>query len=745
MTLVAFIRLLLYHAKLLIIIPLIFIIFIIFLMKDEKRNYATSTTIYTGFASGQTVQNEKRDFFLIKTKFDNLFENIKSRTTREEIVLRTLAFYLTQESIPEKDMSTDLQQHFNQLIPVKLHEKLVVENNKELTYQNLYYYYKSSFDNEIYLILNSGYSPFASYFGLDKLFSLEATQEGTSDRVLMRYMTTDPGVTFHTARIALEVIMNDVKEIKAAESDDVVAYFIMESQKSKDKLDQAEKELSQLLTQNSIINYYEQTKWLASRKETFTMAFQEEKLKLAAVQSVEIEILSKMEIGKDLSQIIKEIDLIRSELKDASSLVAFTEIRFQNLYDSISGLKKIYWKEKIKSEKKDVSKIKKDLKLKVEELYFLKQSKSGINIEEIASKWLKAIIEIEEYSARIEQYIIFKKEFESTYSKFSKLGSKIKQIQRRITVLEKNYLNLLNSLTNAKLRRENNEMSTNLKIVDPPFYPVNAEKSNKLFYSVIGFLSGLVLTLTILLLLEFLDNTIKTPERIREITKLELVGGFPLLLRKEIPFYKKLYNRLVTQMATYINYNYYKSEKKEKPFIVLFFSTRKKEGKTQTSKLIARELRIIGEPTLVLSPKSLTQEKYLLSHDNEDNLDFNIPNNICDFDLNDIEELKAKNIENYRYVFIELPAIIGSDLPIQVMKKSHLSLLVVKANRNWNKADTMALDSYSKIVTHQISSILNGAHVDNLETIIGEIPKKRSWIRKRVKQLAKFQFKKNKF
>ena len=144
MTLVTFIRLLLYHAKLLIIIPLIFIILIIFLMKDEKRNYATSTTIYTGFASGQTVQNEKRDFFLIKTKFDNLFENIKSRTTREEIVLRTLAFYLTQESIPEKDMSADLQQHFNQLIPVKLHEKLVVKNNKELTYQNLNNYYKRS-------------------------------------------------------------------------------------------------------------------------------------------------------------------------------------------------------------------------------------------------------------------------------------------------------------------------------------------------------------------------------------------------------------------------------------------------------------------------------------------------------------------------------------------------------------------------------------------------------------------------
>ena len=57
----------------------------------------------------------------------------------------------------------------------------------------------------------------------------------------------------------------------------------------------------------------------------------------------------------------------------------------------------------------------------------------------------------------------------------------------------------------------------------------------------------------------------------------------------------------------------------------------------------------------------------------------------------------------------------------------------------------MALESYSKIVDHKMSSIINGDHPDVLETIIGEIPKKRSWLRTKVKQLLKLQFKNVKF
>ena len=77
------------------IAPIIPVLLVLLFMKDNERNYITTTTIYTGFASGYSIKsNERSDFYAIKTKFDNFFESIKSRTTREDIILKTLA--LTQ-------------------------------------------------------------------------------------------------------------------------------------------------------------------------------------------------------------------------------------------------------------------------------------------------------------------------------------------------------------------------------------------------------------------------------------------------------------------------------------------------------------------------------------------------------------------------------------------------------------------------------------------------------------------------
>jgi len=373
------------------------------------------------------------------------------------------------------------------------------------------------------------------------------------------------------------------------------------------------------------------------------------------------------------------------------------------------------------------------------------QTSAGIKIESIATTWLEAVIAVEEYTARINQYVLFNKEFEITYTEFANLGSQIKQMERKISVLEKDYLDLLASVNDSKLIKQNIAMSTNLKIVDPPFYPVNAEKSKKGMIVILGGLAGFIITLSILILLEFLDTTIKTPERAKELTGLYLAGGFPLLTKKKIPQYRSLHSLLTNQLATYINYTYYQVKEKKDPFVVLFFSTRKKEGKTQLCQLIARDMRIAGEPTLVISPKSIEQENYFLNHTDKDNIEYVIPKNICDIKITAKEIIAENKPEEYRYIFFEIPAIIGSDLPIQMMREADLSLLVLKANRNWNKADAMALESYSNIVDHQVSSILNGADVDVLESIIGEIPKKRSSFRKKMKQFAKLQFKPNQF
>ncbi len=101
---------------------------------------------------------------------------------------------------------------------------------------------------------------------------------------------------------------------------------------------------------------------------------------------------------------------------------------------------------------------------------------------------------------------------------FASLGSEIKQKERKIDVLEQDYLDLLASLNDSKLLQQSIEMSSNLRVVDAPFYPVNAEKSMKLVTLILSFVGSFVLILGVLILLEFFDDTIKTCERLEELT-----------------------------------------------------------------------------------------------------------------------------------------------------------------------------------------------------------------------------------
>ena len=113
MTFLEFIRLIINHIKLIVLIPIIMTSLVFFLIKDSKKEYITKTSIYTGFASGYSIaSSDITDYNKIVTKFDNFFQNIRSRETREEVILKTLAFYLAKETIATKDMSLENQQDF---------------------------------------------------------------------------------------------------------------------------------------------------------------------------------------------------------------------------------------------------------------------------------------------------------------------------------------------------------------------------------------------------------------------------------------------------------------------------------------------------------------------------------------------------------------------------------------------------------------------------------------------------------
>jgi polysaccharide biosynthesis transport protein len=737
MTIVKFTRLLLNHLKLLLIAPIVVMIITFFLIYDSDKKYLSSSKVYTGFTSGNGINdNERKDFIYIKTKFSNFFENFKSRSTREEISLKTLAYYFSKDSISEKDMSLDNQLIFNKVFRKELIDSIAIKNNENKTYQNLSDLYYKNFENEIYYILNSKNPSLKNHFELERLITMSSRQEGTSDYVKIEYLTNDQGITYNTLKIATGVIIDQVKKIKSKESRNVVLFFLNESEKAKIKLNEEEQKLNTLLTKNNVINYYEQTKYLAERKENFESKFKDEKIKLEANKAIENETSKKMALKKGVVLKTSNIVELRNNIKNLNSEISKLEFKNESILDSIS-LKNNSENNTLTRLNIELKSVEKKLKDETNELFSMQYTPTGIKIDEIASKWLNAVINIEESSARIEQYLIFKKDFEKKYTDLSQLGSNIKQFERKIAVLEKRYLNLLSSLNDSKLKQQNIERSSSIRIVDRPFYPVKPQSSKKNLIILISGLVGFAFILGIILLLEYFDQTIKTIKNAKNITGMTLTGAFPIINNKKDNVNKEFYEKIIRQITSSINYNSFNNPE-EKPFITLFYSTRKGEGKTLISNLITKEFKSSGKQVLTFKPniqsnseKFIFEKNDVVSYSNDSNLIDN-----CFYE----EILKLSNIKDYDYIFIEIPNLIGNNLPIQIIKKSNLAILITKADRIWNNADKLAIKNFKKIIPNQSHFILNGVNTIELENIVGEIPKKRSKIRRLIKKYSQLNF-----
>jgi len=162
----------------------------------------------------------------------------------------------------------------------------------------------------------------------------------------------------------------------------------------------------------------------------------------------------------------------------------------------------------------------------------------------------------------------------------------------------------------------------------------------------------------------------------------------------------------------------------EKPYLILIFSTKNDVGKTLLTKKIINKFASYGEKVLYLN----------YSHDNTDNqideandnyLFYKIRNNFSEIkDFNELintKYLRQRNFE-YDYIFVEIPAIIYHTYPLELMKSFDISILCVKANHRWQKADITALDTMKEVSGDDPIVILNQTELFVLETIINGIP-----------------------
>ncbi|GLB51329.1 hypothetical protein NBRC110019_03680 [Neptunitalea chrysea] len=714
-------------------IPILLVILVFFLTKGQPKVYDSKTRIYTGFASGSTIELENTRLEINKTNiaYDNLLNLIRSRATLEEVSLRLFTQHMLLDGPDDRIIGKEKYAELMKIVPKEVKD-LVVKGDYDTTYANFLEYKNKDPYNFIYELINLNH-PDYSYEKIMGRISVKRVL--SSDFVDISFQSDDPGVCQNTLLILTHTFIKLNQTMKVNQSDEVVNYFKKELKSSTERLKESEAELLNFNKNNKLMNYYEQTKQIAARKELFEMEVRRVTQLYYGSQAVLDELEQKLNTyGKRHVNSKKVL-----ELRDKMSKLNFDIVMLTS--SVLDSLQREENKDEVLKLKSELSDVKLQLTKSLDTVFNIDHTTEGVGSTPILEEWLDNTIQYESSKAELKVLDEKRLEFDQIYAQFAPLGATMKRLERKINIAEQEYLSLLHSLGLAKLKQQNAELQTNIKISEIPNFPIEANPSKRLILVAVAGIMGFVLVASTILILALLDNNINTAERAEEKIGLKVSSIFPVIntKSKKIDF-EYLKNKAVIAISRNIILNQFKHES-GKPVVNMLFSTQNGEGKTFICKHLISKLCELDYKILHITDDTkdlgveYTKKYKKLTYTIGDHL-YKIAS-IDEFD----RDGTLKSFDDFDFIILELPSIIKHPFPVKLATVVDYTFLVVRANRSWSDADMNALKLFNDATTGpEPTIILNGVKPIEMEAVLGDLPKDRSRFRRGVKRLIQMRF-----
>ncbi|MFZ4724280.1 MAG: GumC family protein [Paludibacter sp.] len=717
MNIIKFIKILIQKIKYIIILPILVGGIVFFLTKDLPVSYESEATIFTGITSnsGLEVIATKVDNNATLNEYNNVLTIFKSDLLFQEISLHLLTQHLMLKK-PKSDIISE--EAFNKLkenTPDKI-KKLIVSGNFEKSYANLTRFIQQDEKNYIYHLINYG-NP---YYSIGSISRLKVERLNGSDMIKLTYESDDPGISYNTVKFAAEIFIKKYSLLKSNQSSSAVEYFEKQLKEISLKLDDAENRLLAFNTDNTIINYYEQTEQVTTQQEKIEIRLQEVKMECEAAEAVLKKIEKEVELRLKINLRNKEVIGIREQLVNYNLQITRAEIDDKIEKSIISDLKSKRFL------------IEKKLENKIDSINLFTNKSEGIESQKILGEWLDAVKNYESSSAELKSMKLRQIEFMKQFMKYAPLGATIKRIEREIDVDEREYLNILNQLGLAKQRQQNTDMVSNMKVLDEPKFPINAIPSKKKLYVIIAVLFTMIFYILGLFIVELLDSRIKTPSLLKKLSGIDVLAAFCTYANKKFINTEKITEKAAMFIFEKIKYL---SANSDKPYVIQVLSNWDGAGKEYASGIINSEIQKHGLTTYLLAnSEAQKQSDGAIPAENETNKE--VVKNVVLLYNSYSELIAAENI-TANYVISVIPSISNGIENSLILKTADLNLIVFDANSTWVEADNFNLNKLKQLNLNNLYTILTKSDPDNLEEMYGEIPKKRSFIRVLIKKNLK--------
>jgi uncharacterized protein involved in exopolysaccharide biosynthesis len=620
------------------------------------------------------------------------------------------------------------EQSFNELqsiVPAEV-KKLIDIKSVDQSVMKLKTMMNKDATNFVYELVNLSHP----YFGVDAISEIRAFRIASSDMIEISYESADPGICRATLEILSSVIIKNYSGIKANQTDAVVSYFEDQLSKSNDRLKGAEDELLQFNQKNKIINYYEQTKSISGQKTELELQHQNELMAMKGAESIINSLEEKLTSTQKIILKNEEITNKRNELSRITSAITFLEVYADSVQSKTSEI------EALKSQAK---KIADELNTMLQTIFIYKNEKGGLTSDQILTDWLQNTVVYEESKARIMVMNTRINDFQKEYETFAPLGAILKRIEREINVAEQEYLSLLHGLSLAKLKQQDLQLSSNIKPIDPAYFPITPEPSKRKILVAAAGMFGFILVIFLIILMEYFDANIKTPSRIEKSTGLKVAGVYPVIGQSngtiDLAYVE---TRAMDWLSQKVKQKAGINPIQDGPTHILLFSTQPAEGKTTLGAALSAKLTAQGKRAVYLNYSTPIERV---------NQKFELKNIVPDERFSEYADYRTNTagidteMQNPDFVLIEIPDLLSHSFPINLISLSDQAYLVCRANREWTVADQNLTDLFQKSLLKTTPEIiLNGAGLSIMEAFVGEIPGKRSALRILFKKLVRFQF-----
>ncbi len=730
-----FVRLFLRHLHLLILVPVLLAGLVFYLTKDEAKVYYSTVKIYTGIASGTSIEldNSGSDWRAANTAFDNLINIVKSRRTLSEVGLRLFTQHMTLAGPDPMIISPKKYRALMAIVPPDI-KNLARPGDYAGNLERFRAYMNEDTDNFIHELINLRHPDYSTYKIGSRIWIKRLSN---SDFIELGYESEDPGICQNTLRILVEVFTMFNTQIKVNNSDEVVNYFEAQLEEAARALRLAEGNMQSFNQTHNIINYYEQTKHIASQREHTELEYQNVLTNYHGAKAILKNLEKRLELRQQQRLTSQSVLRTRDEIAEANFQIAVLEITPPE-----DSLQREQNAQEIYELQRRADSLEYKLGRIIDTLYRADIDQNGLPSASVLDNWLSTVMEVERKEAQLKVYEKKREEFEQLYATFSPLGAEMKRLERKINVAEREYLSILHSLGLAKLKQQSIEMKSNYTVAEAPYYPLIPKPSKRSLLIAAAGVAGFMMTAFKILLLEFLDTNIKDARRAEKKIGLPVTAIYPKLLRKSRRIDLDYLEDRATD-AILLNVAFADRERAGNPgtpSVNFFISTQKADGKTFIGHRLLNQLSEMGYRALFLQPE---QAEPLPEGCKYDRRSFPYDSKLyAKAQLSALSEgLSAEQLGGYDFIFVEAPPIISRAFPVKLFHEADHIYLVVRANRPWSDADKNALKTFREIAPEpEPSVILNGVELLEMESVLGDLPRRRTWLRRFIKNLIRLRF-----